>query len=71
MDGINLVAWHSDKDMGMPCDKKKKYMTSGTAQLVLDGIRDRAKKEHWKPRQKSIYKCSVCGFWHLTKQEVR
>lgn len=55
--------------MGKPCPKKKKYLSQDTAQLVLDDIRARADKDRRKPREKNIYQCPHCGFWHLTKVE--
>ncbi len=56
--------------MGKPCSKKKRFLTEVTAQTVLDELVEFNKKMHRKPREKNIYKCPICGFWHLTSQKL-
>lgn len=50
---------------------KKKYVTEETARVVLESIQDNALMTGRKRREKNVYKCRVCGFFHLTKKGGR
>jgi hypothetical protein len=46
----------------LPC-KKKMYNTFPEAKESIDYI-----QENKSVKELSAYKCSVCGFWHLTSK---
>jgi hypothetical protein len=57
---------HSDIKKVSPIEpvcKKKIYYSIGEAQDMIMHIR-----ENRVVREISSYKCSVCGFWHLTSK---
>ena len=49
---------------------KFRYMDRASAEAGLAKLKRVAKKNRAR-REKAVYQCERCGFWHLTSQERR
>jgi hypothetical protein len=60
--GYKLTGIKSATPLELPC-KKKMYHTVEEAQDMINYLR-----ENKTVREIHAYKCTICGFWHLTSK---
>lgn len=53
------------------CEGKLRYDSYSTASRVLDRIRSRDRVNAGKRRRLHVYRCGICGGWHLGGQDSR
>lgn len=66
--GGNRGAYKADFAIYQESCSKMGYQTKKEARTVLN---ERLHQRHGRPEKLREYACSLCGLWHLTKQELR